>query len=53
MRRASDHKFHSVMAGLDPATHRARVCARTRFYWRAEARLMDGRLKAAHDGAGA
>ena len=40
-----------VMAGLDPATHRARVCERKRVSRSADARRMDGRLKAAHDGA--
>ena len=39
-----------VMAGLDPATHRVHVRARKRIDWRADARLMGGRLKAAHDG---
>jgi hypothetical protein len=37
------------MAGLDPATHRARVCARIKFHRRAGARRMDGRLKGGHD----
>jgi len=44
--------FKFVMAGLDPATHRARVCERKRerVSRRVDTRRMDGRLKAAHDG---
>jgi hypothetical protein len=33
-----------TMAGLDPATQRARVCERKRVTRRADARLLDGRL---------
>jgi hypothetical protein len=39
-----------VMAGPDPATHRVHVRARVRLNRCADARLMGGRLKAAHDG---
>ena len=41
----------SVMAGLEPATHPARVRERTRLFMRARTRaLMGGRVKPAHDG---
>ena len=43
------HSNIAVMAGLDPATYRASVRER-KSYGRADARQMDGRLKAAHDG---
>jgi len=38
-----------VMAGLDPATQCDRVCGRKGVSSRADARLLDGRLKAGHD----
>ena len=39
-----------VMAGLVPATHRARVCGRIRVSRRVDTRRMGGRLKGGHDG---
>ncbi len=36
------------MAGLDPATQRARVCGRKRFLSLADARWLGGRLKGGH-----
>jgi hypothetical protein len=40
------------MAGLDPATQRARVGGRKRTFWLADARLLGGRLKGGYDDVG-
>jgi len=37
-----------TMAGLDPATQRARVCGRKGVFSLADARLLGGRLKGGH-----
>jgi hypothetical protein len=39
----------STMAGLDPATQRARVCGRKRVFSLADDRWLGGRLKGGHD----
>ncbi len=41
---------YSVMGGLDPPTHLARVRARMTTFSSADADVMDGRVKPAHDG---
>ena len=51
MSKVARLNHRSVMAGLDPAAHRARV-ARKDSLRRADARRMDGRLEAAHDESG-